>query len=285
MSKIWFITGATRGIGAQIAQAALLAGDSVVVTGRHRDALIAAFGEDSDRLLSLALDVTNGDQARAAAEKAVAYFGRIDVLVNNAGYGVLGLFEETTDEQARAQYETNIFGLMNVTRAVLPVMRRQRSGHIFNVSSLGGIVGSTSGSLYCGSKFAVEGFSEALADEVATFGIRVTIVEPGFFRTDFLDATSAEYASAQINDYAHLSADLRRAYAARNHNQAGDPAKLARAITSLAKDTNPPLRFLAGSDAVASVRQKIGRLQTELNAWESLSTSTDATADLEEVTA
>ena len=278
MSKIWFITGAARGIGAQIGRAALAAGDSVVLTGRRREALVAAFGADSDRILALALDVTREDEVRAAVEAAEARFGHVDVVVNNAGYGVLSFFEETTDAEARAQYDTNLFGVLNVTRAVLPVMRRRRAGRIFNVSSLGGIVGSQTGSLYCGSKFAVEGFSEALADEVARFGIRVTIVEPGFFRTDFLDETSAQYSSLRVEDYAEASAQLRRAYADHNHNQAGDPAKLAQVIVALSRHDNPPLRFAAGSDAVAGVRGKIGQLQAELDAWQSLSKTTDAQA-------
>ena len=219
MSKVWFITGATRGLGTQIGRAALAAGDKVVVTGRRSEAVTQAFGPDSDRVLSLALDVTREDQAQAAVEAAVARFGQIDVLVNNAGYGVLALFEETGDADARAQYDTNLFGVMNVTRAVLPVMRRRRSGRIFNISSLGGIVGSQSGSLYCGAKFAVEGFSEALADEVARFGIRVSIVEPGFFRTDFLDETSAQYSSRPLEDYAEVSATEARL--SRSQPQAG----------------------------------------------------------------
>lgn len=281
MTKTWFITGAARGIGAEIARAALAAGDSVIVTGRRRDALVKAFGPDSDRVLSLELDVTREDQAYKAAEAAVAHFGRIDVLVNNAGFGVLAYFEETTDAEARAQYDTNLFGVMNVTRAILPIMRHQRSGRIFNVASLGGIVGSRTGSLYCGSKFAVEGFSEALADEVARFGIQVTIVEPGFFRTDFLDAKSAQYGELRIEDYAEEAEQMRSAYADHNHNQAGDPAKLAKAILALANHENPPLRFAAGSDAVGAVREKIGRLQIELDSWQSLSVSTDAAKAVE----
>lgn len=276
MTKTWFITGAARGIGAEIAQAALAAGDSVIVTGRQRDALVEAFGPDSDRVLSLELDVTREDQAYAAAEAAVAHFGRIDVLVNNAGYGVLAYFEETTDAEARAQYDTNLFGVMNVTRAILPTMRRQRSGHIFNVASLGGIIGSRTGALYCGSKFAVEGFSEALADEVSRLGIRLTIVEPGFFRTDFLDEKSARYGARHIEDYAEESAQMRRDYADHNHNQAGDPAKLAQAILTLSNHESPPLRFTAGSDAVGALWKKIAQLQTELERWEALSVSTDA---------
>jgi NAD(P)-dependent dehydrogenase (short-subunit alcohol dehydrogenase family) len=275
MSKIWFVTGAARGLGAEIAKAALAAGDRVVVTGRRREALEAAFGPDSDTLLSLPLDVTREADALAAVEAALARFGRIDVLVNNAGYGNLGLFEETTDAEARAQYDTNVFGLYNVTRAVLPAMRRQRSGRIFNISSVGGLLGGEGGSLYCAAKFAVEGFSESIAREVAPFGIHVTIVEPGFFRTDFLDQTSVQYGSRQIEDYAELSAQMKAFWDARNHAQAGDPAKLGRVLVDLAERVTPPLRFAAGSDAVAMIGGKIASLQAELDAWKDLSVTTD----------
>jgi len=275
MSKIWFVTGAARGLGAEIAKAALAAGDRVVVTGRRREALQATFGPDSDHLLSLSLDVTREADAEAAVEATLARFGRIDVLVNNAGYGNLGLFEETTDAEARAQYDTNVFGLYNVTRAVLPVLRRQRSGRIFNISSVGGLLGGEGGSLYCATKFAVEGFSESIAREVASFGIHVTIVEPGFFRTDFLDERSVRYGSRQIEDYAAISAQMKAFWDARNHTQAGDPAKLGRVLVDLADRADPPLRFAAGSDAVAMIGGKIAALQAELDAWRALSVTTD----------
>jgi NAD(P)-dependent dehydrogenase (short-subunit alcohol dehydrogenase family) len=275
MSKIWFITGAARGLGAEIAKAALAAGDRVVVTGRRREALEATFGPDGDALLSLSLDVTRETDALAAVEATLARFGRIDVLVNNAGYGNLGLFEETTDAEARAQYDTNVFGLYNVTRAVLPAMRRQRSGRIFNISSVGGLVGGEGGALYCATKFAVEGFSESIAREVAAFGIHVTIVEPGFFRTDFLDESSVRYGSRQIEDYAEISAQMKAFWDGRNHAQAGDPAKLGRALVDLADRADPPLRFAAGSDAVAMIGGKIASLQAELDAWSDLSVTTD----------
>jgi NAD(P)-dependent dehydrogenase (short-subunit alcohol dehydrogenase family) len=258
-----------------LAKAALAAGDRVVVTGRRREALEAAFGPDSDTLLSLTLDVTRESDAQAAVEATLARFGRIDVLVNNAGYGNLGLFEETTDAEARAQYDTNVFGLYNVTRAALPAMRRQRSGRIFNISSVGGLLGGEGGSLYCAAKFAVEGFSESIAREVAPFGIHVTIVEPGFFRTDFLDQTSVQYGSRQIEDYAELSAQMKAFWDARNHAQAGDPAKLGRVLVDLANRAEPPLRFAAGSDAVAMIGGKIDSLRAELDAWSHLSVTTD----------
>jgi|SRR5215217_145215 len=275
MSRVWFITGATRGLGLAIARAALDAGDRVVATGRKQAALDAAFGADGESVLGLALDVVNEDQARTAVEAAAARFGRIDVLVNNAGYGNLGLFEQTTDADARAQYDTNVFGLYNVTRAVLPIMRGQRAGRIFNVSSVGGIVGGESGTLYCASKFAVEGFSESLAGEVAPFGIHVTIVQPGFFRTDFLDAQSIRFGSVAVDDYAAMSDGLDAFWAQRNHAQAGDPAKLGAALVTLAGHEAPPLRFAAGSDAVAMIEGKIGRLRDELEAWKTLSVTTD----------
>jgi NAD(P)-dependent dehydrogenase (short-subunit alcohol dehydrogenase family) len=273
--KTWLITGAARGLGAAIAQAAVDAGDRVVVTGRRREALVETFGEEGDALLSLALDVTDAAQIAAAVETAVGRFGRIDVLVNNAGYGYLGLFEETRPQDARTQFDTNVFGLFEMTRAVLPVMRAQRSGHVFNVSSVGGMVGGASGAIYCASKFAIEGFSESIAQEVSPFGVHVTIVEPGFFRTDFLDASSVVYAADPIADYAQASAALREFYEARSHNQAGDPARLGQALVALANAENPPLRWAAGTDAVAMIEAKIAGLTTELEAWRDLSASTD----------
>lgn len=273
--KTWFVTGAARGLGAAIARAALDADDRVVVAGRNRDALVEAFGPDSDTVLSMTLDVTDPAAIAAAVEGTVARFGRIDVLVNNAGYGHLGLFEETRPQDARTQFDTNVFGLFDMTRAVLPVMRAQRSGHVFNISSIGGLRGGESGSIYCASKFAVEGFTESVAAEVRPFGVRMTIVEPGFFRTDFLDATSVRFADSPIADYAEVSAALRAFYEGRNQNQAGDPAKLGQALVTLANAENPPLRWSAGTDAVAVVEGKAADLLSELDAWRYLSASTD----------
>jgi NAD(P)-dependent dehydrogenase (short-subunit alcohol dehydrogenase family) len=275
MSKIWMVTGATRGIGAEVVKAAVAAGDKVVATGRNHELLRRTFAEFGDRVLPVTLDVTSEDQAEAAVEIALARFGRIDVLVNNAGYGLLGMFEENTPEAIERQYATNVFGLMHVTRAVLPVMRRQRSGHIFNLSSIGGLLSRAGGSLYCSTKFAVEGFSEGLADELAQFGIHVTLVEPGFFRTDFLDGSSVQYGAKAIEDYAATSSAIREFFNGRNHQQAGDPAKLAVAMVRLASEERPPLRFTAGSDAVEMLGGKIAALQEELNRWRKLSVSTD----------
>ena len=273
--KTWFVTGASRGLGAAIVRAALDAGDRVVATARRREALVESLGADGDNLLSVALDVTRPDQVQAAVDAALARFGRIDVLVNNAGYGHLSLFEESTAGDVQSQFDTNVFGLMHVTRAVLPVMRAQRSGRIFNVSSVGGIVGGESGTLYCTSKFAVEGFTESLAAEVRRFGIHATVVEPGFFRTDFLEPTSVRHGSQSIADYAEAAAALKAFYDGRSHNQAGDPAKLGQALVTLAEAPQPPVRWAAGTDAIGMVQGKIDSLQAELDAWRYLSVSTD----------
>ena len=273
--RTWFVTGASRGLGADIVRAVLAAGDRVVATARNRQTLVETLGQDADNLLSLALDVTRPDQVQAAVDAAQARFGRIDVLVNNAGYGHLSVFEESTAQDAQAQYDTNVFGLMHVTRAVLPIMRAQRSGRIFNIASVAGIVGGESGPLYCASKFAVEGFSESLAGEVRRFGVHVTVVEPGFFRTDFLEATSVRHGSHPIADYAQVAADLKAFYDARSRNQAGDPARLGQALVTLANAERPPVRWCAGTDALAMVQAKIDSLQGELDAWRDLSASTD----------
>ncbi|MBN9024094.1 MAG: SDR family NAD(P)-dependent oxidoreductase [Rhizobiales bacterium] len=258
MNKTWFVTGSTRGIGAEIVKAALRQGDRVVATGRDPAAIRDAFADAGDRVLALALDVTDAAQITAAVEAAIQRFGRIDVLVNNAGYGHLGLFEETAAGDAERQFATNVFGLF-----------------IFNLSSVAGLRGGLGGSLYCASKFAVEGFSESLAQEVAPFGIHVTVVEPGFFRTDFLDETSVRFGSNAIADYAEVSAQIRNGYSERNHQQAGDPAKLADVIVDLAGREKPPFRYAAGTDAAAIFAAKIERLQGEYEATRPLSPTTD----------
>ncbi|WP_295953427.1 oxidoreductase [Rhodoferax sp.] len=269
--QTWFITGAARGIGAHTVQAALAAGHNVVATARNRHSITTTH----DRLLALDLDVTVEAQAHAAVQAAVARFGRIDVLLNNAGYGQLGLFEESTAADAQAQFDTNVFGLFHVTRAVLPVMRQQRAGRVLNISSIAGMRGRTGTSLYSASKFAVEGFSEALAQEVAAFGTFVTIVQPGAFRTDFLDGQSMRTGSRPLADYAAQSAQVTEGFGARNHQQPGDPARLAAALLQLAAHPTPPLRFAAGNDAVEIVGAKIEALRAELEAWRALSVTTD----------
>lgn len=275
MSKIWFITGAARGIGREVALAALAAGDKVVVTGRNLDTLLEVYEASGDDVLALKLDVSREDEALAAADAAAARFGRIDVVVNNAGYGQLGLFEEIGAQAVVAQFETNVFGLFNVTRALLPVLRRHRSGHILNVSSIGGSVGFAGSTIYCATKFAVEGFSRSLALEVADFGIRVSIVAPGFVRTDFLDSSSVRYGDRTITDYGALSAQLRTTYDSYSHKQAGDPKKLAAAIVRLASEQDPPTRLLTGSDAVGMALAEVERTQAEIGAWHAVSVGTD----------
>jgi NAD(P)-dependent dehydrogenase (short-subunit alcohol dehydrogenase family) len=275
MSKTWFITGATRGLGADIAAAALQAGDRVVATGRQRAAVSDRLGPDSDRLLSLSLDVGDAAQAQAAVAAAVERFGSIDVLVNNAGYGYIGFFEETTPADIEAQFATNVFGLLNVTRAALPAMRAARRGHVFNLSSTAGIRGIAAGSLYCATKFAVEGFSESLAHELAPFGIHVTIVEPGPFRTDFLTPESMRFAATEVADYDARRAEMRASFEQRNGKQAGDPVRLAAAIVALAGESAPPLRFAAGAMAVQAVDAKVQSMKAELDRFRALGLATD----------
>jgi len=268
-SKVWFITGAGRGIGAEIARAALGAGDRVIATGRNVEQLKAVYASHGDRMLCLALDVSRELEAAAAVETAAARFGRIDVLVNNAGYGQLGLFEEVASADVERQFATNVFGLMHVTRAALPLMRRQRSGHILNLASIGGFMGFESSSIYCAAKFAVEGFSESLALEVARFNIKVTVVEPGFFRTDFLDKSSVRYGERVVADYPRAD------YESYNHQQPGDPVKLGRAIVQLAAMPEPPLHFLAGTDAIKYAAEAFERRRAEVDSHASLSVTTD----------
>jgi NAD(P)-dependent dehydrogenase (short-subunit alcohol dehydrogenase family) len=275
MSKTWFITGATRGLGADIAAAALKAGDNVVATGRQRSAVSDKLGPDHDRLLSLALDVADAGQGQAAVAAALERFGAIDVLVNNAGYGHIGYFEESTDHDIQAQFATNVFGLFNVTRAALPALRAARRGHVFNLSSTAGIRGIEAGSLYCATKFAVEGFSESLAHELAPFGIHVTIVEPGPFRTDFLTADSLRFAARPVAAYDARRPAMRASFEQRNGKQAGDPVRLAEALVTLSNEASPPLRFAAGAMAVSAMETKIASLTTELERWRALGVATD----------
>ncbi|MFE0454164.1 oxidoreductase [Streptomyces sp. NPDC058914] len=271
----WFITGASRGFGLEIARQALERGDKVVATARKPQDVQDALSQYGDSLLAVALDVTDEVQAREAVEAAVERFGTIDVLVNNAGRGVLGAVEETSDAAFRSVYDTNVFGLANVTRAVLPVMRRQRSGRILNLSSIGGFASAAGFGVYCSTKFAVEGLSEAMRAELAPLGIHVTIVEPGYFRTDFLDATSLLTEGRIISDYADTAGAVRQAVPGLNHAQPGDPVKGATAILALADVADPPLRAQLGSDCVAAMDRKIAQLREETDAWRELALSTD----------
>jgi NAD(P)-dependent dehydrogenase (short-subunit alcohol dehydrogenase family) len=270
--ETWFITGAGRGMGVDIARAALDAGHAVVATGRNTDAVRAALG-DADNLLVVELDVTSLASAEAAVHAALERFGRLDVLVNNAGNFYAGFFEELSPEQIERQLTTNLVGPMNVARAVLPVMREQRSGKVISISSTGGIVGQAFCSAYAASKFGLEGWMESLRFEVEPFGIHTTIVEPGFFRTELLTKGSTTYAELSIDDYAKRTAETRPAWEAMSGKQANDPAKLAVALVRVVDQEQPPLRWVAGADAVEAVEQKANELLAQVDAYRDLSSS------------
>lgn len=278
--KVWFITGAGRGMGVEIAQAALTAGDAVVATGRNTDRVAKAVGK-ADDLLVVKLDVTNRDDAEAAVKVALDRFGRIDVLVNNAGNFYAGYFEELAPEQVERQLATSLLGPMSVTRAVLPVMRRQHSGHIISISSGAGLLGFEFCSAYAASKFALEGWMESLQAEVAPFGIHTTIVNPGFFRTELLTKESVTYAEPSIDDYAERRAVQVEWWNAQSGQQPGDPAKLAAALITISNEEQPPRRFIAGADAISLAEQKVADLQAQIATYRNLSTS--LALDLERV--
>ncbi len=273
--SVWFITGAARGMGVDLAKAALHAGHSVVATARDAAKVTAALGEH-DQLLAVSLDVTDPDAAQTAVDAAVARFGRIDTLVNNAGNFYAGFFEEISDAQFRAQMETNFFGPLNVTRAVLPVMRQQRSGKVVTITSTAGIVGGEFCAAYAASKFALEGWMESLRFDVEPYGISTTIVEPGFFRTELLvEGASSIWAELSIPDYAERTEQTIAVWQGMNGKQGGDPAKLARALVQIVALEKPPLRWVAGADAVAGVEQKARDLLAQTDAHRDLSSSLD----------
>ena len=275
MSKVWFITGAGSGIGAATARAALKAGDRVIATGRNLDKVRNALSDVAgDRLAFVQLDVASEAQAKAAVDEAMKAFGRIDVLVNNAGYSLLGNFEELSTTEIEGLISTNLYGVIHVMRAVLPVMRRQRSGRIINISSLAGVMGFKHCSAYSAAKFAVEGLSLSVAEEVEQFGIRIVAVAPGFFRTDLLDARNARYGASTIADYA-AEGSAEDMWSSYDGKQQGDPARLGDVLVKLARMENPPRQFVAGSDALAAFEPVLeGRLK-ELHAYADLSRSTD----------
>jgi NAD(P)-dependent dehydrogenase (short-subunit alcohol dehydrogenase family) len=266
MSKVIFITGTGRGLGTDIVRQALAAGHQVVATGRRPEEVEKTLGGPQDNLLVTKLDVTSLDDAHAAAQAAVDRFGRIDVLINNAGNFFAGYFEEISPEHMRRQIETNLFGPMNVTRAVLPVMRAQRDGHVLTLSSLAGQVGTEFTSAYAASKFAVEGWMEALHHDIKPYNIRTTIVEPGYFRTELLVDASTTWPEPTIDDYAERTIATVEAWKSINGQQPGDPAKLARALLTLAGQDQPPLRFVAGADAIEGVTAKAQELLTQVEA-------------------
>jgi NAD(P)-dependent dehydrogenase (short-subunit alcohol dehydrogenase family) len=273
-TKVWLVTGAGRGMGLDIANAALAAGHAVVATARNPGTVTAALAENDD-VLAVKLDVTDPADAEAAVKAAVDRFGRIDVLVNNAGNFNAGFFEELSPEEFRAQIETTLFGPVNVTRAVLPVMRDQRSGLLVTISSTAGIVGQEFCTAYAAAKFGVEGWMESLTPELAPFGIRTMLVEPGFFRTELLTPESTKYAESSIEDYAERTKQTVTAWKSMNGQQGGDPAKLANALVQLASQEEPPLRFAAGADGLATVEQKARDLLAQADAYRELSGNLD----------
>ena len=273
-NRVWLITGASRGLGLSIAKAALDAGDAVVATARKAQSVMDALGKRAN-LLALDLDVTNERQIAVSVAAAMERFGRIDVLVNNAGYGIVGAVEEASPEEVRRIYDTNVFGLLSVTRAVLPHMRKQRSGFIINMGSESGYQSRPGYGIYTSTKFALEGISEALHAELAPLAVHVTVVEPGYFRTEFLNESSLVESSSRIADYSGTAGESRNRARAYRGRQAGDPEKLAQAMLILVASENPPLRLQMGKDAVAAIESKNAFVARELAAWREISTSTD----------
>ncbi|HTL83535.1 MAG TPA: SDR family oxidoreductase [Acidimicrobiia bacterium] len=275
MERVWFITGASSGIGAGVVRAALSAGDRVVATARNVDKLRTAIGQpEGDHLAFVPLDVTHEEQAHQAVAAAIEKFGRIDVLVNNAGYSLIGTLESLTTTQIEQQFATNFFGVLYVLRAALPVMREQGSGRIFNVSSMAGVVGYPTVSAYAATKFAVEGLSLSVAQEVERFGIKVTVVEPGFFRTDLLAPQSVVFGDQDVEGYDSPAA-VKAQWQSYHHTQTGDPDKLGEALVRIAEMQSPPKQFFAGTDAVAGITPALEARLQEVRAFAALSESTD----------
>jgi NAD(P)-dependent dehydrogenase (short-subunit alcohol dehydrogenase family) len=272
--RTWFITGASRGFGILIAEQALRSGDAVIATARNPQDITDRLG-DQPNLLAVRLDVTREDEAHQAVAAGIKRFGRIDVLINNAGFGVLGAVEETSASETERLFATNVFGLLNVTRAVLPHMRAQRSGRVINISSIGGYQAYMGWGVYGSTKFAVEGITEALHQELAPLGIHATVVEPGFFRTDFLDEQSLIKTALVLPDYDETVGKMRVFAEAANHAQPGDPLKFAEAILALVNAPNLPLRLALGSDTVARIEAKNRLVAQELEQWQVLALSTD----------
>ena len=272
-SRVWLITGSSSGFGRAIAQAVLDRGKKVVVTARNPQQVEDIQTKYPDRALAVQLDVTQPEQVKAAVETAIAKFGRIDVLVNNAGYGLIGTIEEVSEEAIRRQFETNLFGAIATIKAVLPQMRQQRSGHILNLSSVGGFVSFPGSGYYCGTKFALEAVSEALAKEVAALGIKVTIVEPGAFRTDF-NGRSIDMPDTHIAEYAEIISGFRQWMRDMDGKQPGDPVKAAEAMIQAVNSDNPPLRLALGADAVGAIETKLESVKAEIEAWKDVAVNT-----------
>lgn len=273
--KTWFITGGSQGIGLLLAQTLLADGQNVAVTGRNLENLKSAISTDSNNFLPLQVDLTDEKSVEMAVESAIQKFKSIDILVNNAGYGLIGGIEETSAKEAKAIFDINVFGLLNVTRAVLPHMRAAKSGHIINLSTVFGLIAGAGWGLYCGSKFAVEGLSEALAQEVQPFGIKVTIIEPGYVRTNFLKSGTIAHPEKPIAAYTAIQEEKRKHSEDVPGTQIGDPQKVAEAIFSVSKLTEPPLRLLLGSDALQFANYKVQMLQEGIEANKVITLSTD----------
>jgi NADP-dependent 3-hydroxy acid dehydrogenase YdfG len=272
--KVWFITGSSTGFGRLLAEEVLRTGGSVAATARKIQQIEDLERKYPGHALALTLDVTKQEDVEKSLTDTLKRFGRVDVLVNNAGYGVAGAIEEVSEAELMPMYETNVFGLLRVTRAFLPQFRKQRTGHILNLSSIGGLTAGPGWGLYQGTKFAVEGLSEALAQEVAPLGIHVTIIEPGPFRTDFLGRSGVE-AAKKVEDYDGTAGNARRYMAEQDGKQPGDPLKAVQAMIQVAESPNPPLRLLLGAGALKRVRAKIDSWQKELAAWEPVTVGAD----------
>ncbi|WP_100074590.1 SDR family NAD(P)-dependent oxidoreductase [Chryseobacterium camelliae] len=274
-NKVWFVTGASKGLGFELVKKLLSEGFRVAATSRSVGSLVSSFGEASENFLPLGMDITDNSDVQSSVAKTVEHFGNLDVIVNNAGYGQLGTLEELTDEEAKANFEVNVFGSLNVIRNAMPYLREQRSGKIFNISSIGGYAGNFPGwGIYCSTKFAVAGFTEALAEEIRPFGVHATVVYPGYFRTDFLTQESAKtpahaieaYESARNSEQAHLNEI--------NGNQPNDPVKAAEALIALSKEDHPPVHFLLGIETQEFLNNKIDAITKDAKAWENLTVST-----------
>lgn len=274
-NKVWFVTGASKGLGFELVKKLLSEGFRVAATSRSVGSLVSSFGEASENFLPLGMDITDNSDVQSSVAKTVEHFGNLDVIVNNAGYGQLGTLEELTDEEAKANFDVNVFGSLNVIRNAMPYLREQRSGNIFNISSIGGYAGNFPGwGIYCSTKFAVAGFTEALAEEILPFGVYATVVYPGYFRTDFLTQESAKmpahsieaYESARNSEQAHLNEI--------NGNQPNDPVKAAEALIALSKEDHPPVHFLLGIETQEFLNNKIEAITKDAKAWDNLTVST-----------
>jgi len=274
--KVWFVTGASKGLGLTLVKKLLAQDYRVAATSRNVQSLVNEIGDVSDSFLPLEMSLTDNENVKAAIAESINHFGQIDVVVNNAGFGLMGTLEELSDEEVKNNFEVNVFGSLNVIRNVAPHLRKQLSGHIFNISSIGGYSGGFPGfGIYCSTKFAVAGFTEALAEEMKEFNVHTTLVYPGYFRTDFLTKGSvktpsnpiADYKAARENEKAHLEGI--------NGNQPNDPEKAAEVLIALTKESNPPVHFFMGKDATHYAKQKIELIQTAMSQYETLANSTD----------